>query len=95
MKKRKGFVSGKTVIPAKIEEELKSGANRERGWIVFDLNPTRDMLGQIAQEGDFGRTAGLYLSGAAVFCGLYQRILSVNIREGRYCPSAFIPVYSW
>lgn len=40
--------SGKTVILAKIEEELKSGANRERGWLVFDLNPARDMLGQIA-----------------------------------------------
>lgn len=40
--------SGKTVILAKIEEELKSGANREGGWLVFDLNPARDMLGQIA-----------------------------------------------
>lgn len=51
--------SGKTVILAKIEEELKSGANRERGWLVFDLNPARDMLGQIAamlhKEG-FGRS---------------------------------------
>ncbi len=40
--------SGKTVILAKIEEELKSEMNKERGWLVFDLNPTRDMLGQIA-----------------------------------------------
>lgn len=40
--------SGKTVILAKIEEELKSGANKENGWLVFDLNPARDMLGQIA-----------------------------------------------
>lgn len=40
--------SGKTVILAKIEEELKSGTNKERGWLVFDLNPARDMLGQIA-----------------------------------------------
>ncbi len=40
--------SGKTVILAKIEEELRSGANREKGWLVFDLNPARDMLRQIA-----------------------------------------------
>lgn len=40
--------SGKTVILAKIEEELKSEENRNRGWLVFDLNPTRDMLSQIA-----------------------------------------------
>ncbi len=40
--------SGKTVILAKIEEELKSEMNKERGWLVFDLNPTRDMLWQIA-----------------------------------------------
>ena len=40
--------SGKTVILAKVEEELRSEWNREKGWLVFDLNPTRDMLGQIA-----------------------------------------------
>lgn len=40
--------SGKTVILAKIEEELKSETSKENGWLVFDLNPTRDMLGQIA-----------------------------------------------
>jgi len=40
--------SGKTVILAKIEEELRSESNREKGWLVFDLNPARDMLGQIA-----------------------------------------------
>lgn len=40
--------SGKTVILAKIEEELRSEANKEKGWLVFDLNPTRDMLGQVA-----------------------------------------------
>ena len=40
--------SGKTVILAKIEEELRSESNQERGWLVFDLNPNRDMLGQIA-----------------------------------------------
>ena len=40
--------SGKTVILAKIEEELKNESNREKGWIVLDLNPARDMLRQIA-----------------------------------------------
>lgn len=40
--------SGKTVILAKIEEELKSEFNKEKGWLVFDLNPARDMLGQVA-----------------------------------------------
>jgi hypothetical protein len=40
--------SGKTVILAKIEEKLRNEDNRERGWSVFDLNPARDMLGQMA-----------------------------------------------
>ncbi len=40
--------SGKTVILAKIEEELKKEENRQKGWIVLDLNPARDMLSQIA-----------------------------------------------
>jgi hypothetical protein len=40
--------SGKTVILAKIEEKLRSDENREKGWLVFDLNPARDMLGQVA-----------------------------------------------
>ncbi len=40
--------SGKTVILAKIEETLRNETNKESGWLVFDLNPTRDMLGQIA-----------------------------------------------
>lgn len=35
--------SGKTVVLAKIEEEL-----RNEGWLVFDLNPTRDMLVQVS-----------------------------------------------
>ena len=34
--------SGKTVILAKIEEEL-----RKSGWLVFDINPARDTLQQI------------------------------------------------
>ena len=40
--------SGKTVILAKIEEELRSDSNKKGGWLVFDLNPARDMLGQVA-----------------------------------------------
>lgn len=51
--------SGKTVILAKVEEELRSEANKEKGWLVFDLNPTRDMLGQIAamlQKEGFGKS---------------------------------------
>jgi energy-coupling factor transporter ATP-binding protein EcfA2 len=40
--------SGKTVILAKIEENLKNEGNKEKGWLVFDLNPARDMLGQVA-----------------------------------------------
>lgn len=50
--------SGKTVILAKIEEELRSESNKEKGWLVLDLNPTRDMLGQIAamlQKEGFGK----------------------------------------
>ena len=40
--------SGKTVILAKIEDELRSEWNQEKGWMVLDLNPARDMLDQIA-----------------------------------------------
>jgi energy-coupling factor transporter ATP-binding protein EcfA2 len=40
--------SGKTVILAKVEENLRSEENKEKGWLVFDLNPARDMLGQMA-----------------------------------------------
>jgi energy-coupling factor transporter ATP-binding protein EcfA2 len=51
--------SGKTVILAKVEENLRSEENKEKGWLVFDLNPARDMLGQMAamlhKEG-FGKT---------------------------------------
>ena len=52
--------SGKTVILAKIEEELRKEENIKKGWIVFDVSPARDMLGQIAamlcKEG-FGKSA--------------------------------------
>ena len=40
--------SGKTVILAKIEENLRSAENEKTGWLVFDINPARDMLAQIA-----------------------------------------------
>ena len=40
--------SGKTVILSKVESELRNEENKKKGWLVFDLNPTRDMLSQIA-----------------------------------------------
>ncbi len=40
--------SGKTVILAKIEEELKNNGDTYKNWLVFDVNPTRDTLAQIA-----------------------------------------------
>ena len=40
--------SGKTVILAKIEEELKNNSDTYKNWLIFDVNPTRDILGQIA-----------------------------------------------
>jgi hypothetical protein len=40
--------SGKTVVLAKVEESLRTSENKEKGWIVLDLNPNRDMLGQMA-----------------------------------------------
>ena len=40
--------SGKTVILAKVEEELKINQSKYKDWLVFDVNPTRDILGQIA-----------------------------------------------
>ena len=50
--------SGKTVILAKIEEQLRSEDYKKLGWIVLDLNPSQDMLQQMAamlvKEG-FGR----------------------------------------
>ena len=51
--------SGKTVLLAKIEEKLRSDEYRNAGWIVLDINPTRNMLQQVAarlvNEG-FGKT---------------------------------------
>lgn len=40
--------SGKTVLLAKIEEELSSDDWRKEGWIVCRLTPARDMLKQLA-----------------------------------------------
>lgn len=40
--------SGKTVLLAKIEESLRSEEYRKAGWIVLDINPTRNMLQQVA-----------------------------------------------
>ncbi|MBO4640130.1 MAG: hypothetical protein J5710_10285 [Treponema sp.] len=40
--------SGKTVILTKVEEYLRSEESIKKGWIVFDINPVRDMLKQIA-----------------------------------------------
>ena len=60
--------SGKTVILAKIEEELRKEENVEKGWLVFDLNPTRNMLGQIV--------AMLHKDG---FGGSDAKNLSINI----------------
>lgn len=41
--------SGKTVILAKVEEELRKEENAKKGWLVFDVNPARDLLIQIVQ----------------------------------------------
>ena len=68
--------SGKTVILAKIEEELRSESNKKKGWLVLDLSPARDMLGQMAamlhKEG-FGkrniRDAGVSVSATILGSG--------------------------
>ena len=40
--------SGKTVILATVQNELKSKEQAEKGWLVYTLNPSRDMLMQLA-----------------------------------------------
>ena len=66
--------SGKTVILAKVEEELRSEENAKKGWLVFDVNPARDLLAQIAsmlvKEG-FGKKSakGKSLNVSASFLG--------------------------
>lgn len=68
--------SGKTVILARIENELRSEKAREQGWLVLDLNPARDMLRQIAamlQKAGFGpkksNTAGINVSATILGTG--------------------------
>ena len=39
--------SGKTVLLAKIEEELESDEWKAEGWLVYRLTPTRDMIRQL------------------------------------------------
>ncbi len=39
--------SGKTVLLAKIEEEMSSSDNQRNGWLVYRLTPNRDMLKQL------------------------------------------------
>lgn len=51
--------SGKTVILAKIEEELRNMNSKDKKWLVFDLNPSRDMLVQTAamlHKNGFGKS---------------------------------------
>ncbi len=40
--------SGKTVILAKIEDELRNEENKSKGWIVLDVTPVRNLLLQMA-----------------------------------------------
>jgi len=41
-------VSVKTAMLTKIKEELKTMRNNEKGWIVFDINPAKNMFSQFA-----------------------------------------------
>lgn len=68
--------SGKTVLLAKVEEELRSGIYKADNWLIFDVNPTRDILGQIAamlvKEGFGGKTksgTGVNLSATVLGTG--------------------------
>lgn len=40
--------SGKTVLLAKVEEELSLETNTEKGWLVYRISPARDMIEQLA-----------------------------------------------
>ena len=42
--------SGKTVLLSKVEEEYQSEKNRQGGWLVYRLSPSRDMLQQFAAK---------------------------------------------
>lgn len=67
--------SGKTVILAKVEEELKSSQSKYSDWLVFDVNPTRDILGQIAAMlvkegyGSVDKTTGVNISATVLGSG--------------------------
>lgn len=40
--------SGKTVVMANVSSALRSKENSDRGWLVYTLNPSRNMLSQLA-----------------------------------------------
>ncbi len=40
--------SGKTVILSKVKEELRKNNEIFKDWLVFDINPSRDILQQLA-----------------------------------------------
>lgn len=40
--------SGKTVMLAYVQKEMKSKNYQDKGWLVYTLNPARDMLAQFA-----------------------------------------------
>lgn len=68
--------SGKTVILAKVEEELRNNKSSYANWLVFDVNPTRDILGQIAAmlvKDGFGptdtKTTGVNISATVLGSG--------------------------
>ena len=68
--------SGKTVILAKVEEELRTNESRYINWLVFDVNPARDILGQIAAmlvKAGFGsqdkKTTGINISATVLGSG--------------------------
>lgn len=81
--------SGKTVILAKVEEELRSKANSDKGWMVFDLSPARDMLVQVAamlhKEG-FGQTdvKSKSINVSATFLGTGGGIGLSSDKEDKY-----------
>ena len=60
--------SGKTVILGKIEEEIRNNQTTYSNWLVFDINPNRDILGQIAAMlvkegfGDNNQNTGINVS---------------------------------
>lgn len=81
--------SGKTVILAKIEEELKKEQNKEKGWLVFDINPNRNILGQLAamlHEEGFGEntTTGRSIDISATVLGIGGGLGVSSEKENRF-----------